>query len=52
MTRIKQPTKEQIRQYLTQRRVEKSMLPSMHEIRRRLGWDPVRTKQQNQERFR
>jgi hypothetical protein len=33
-----QPTKEQVRHYLTSRRSQKSPPPSIVEIRRQLGW--------------
>ncbi len=34
-----QPSKEQVRAYLENRRAEKKMPPSLEEIRRQLGWD-------------
>lgn len=41
MQTIKQPTKEQIRQFMAQRQAERKPPPSMKEIRRQLGWDLV-----------
>lgn len=41
MNDVKQPTKEQIRQYMQQRREAKYPPPSMQEIRRQLGWELV-----------
>jgi hypothetical protein len=38
MPEITRPTKEQVRQYLTQRRLERSLPPGPAEIRARLGW--------------
>lgn len=39
MHNIKQPSKEQVRQYMNQRQAEHRIPPSLPEIRRRLGWD-------------
>jgi len=36
---VTQPSKEQVRAYLENRRAEKKMPPSLEEIRRQLGWD-------------
>jgi hypothetical protein len=38
MATVTQPSKEQVRQYLAQRRTENSQPPAPAEIRRRLGW--------------
>lgn len=38
MPEITRLTKEQVRQYLTQRRLERSLPPAPAEIRARLGW--------------
>lgn len=38
MRTVTQPSKEQVRQYLAQRRAENSGPPPPAEIRRRLGW--------------
>ena len=37
MTSTRQPTKEQVRQYLHQRVLQRSPLPDMQQIRRELG---------------
>ncbi|MES2263696.1 MAG: hypothetical protein V4724_34690 [Pseudomonadota bacterium] len=39
MEQQKNPTKEQIRQYMEQRRARQCPPPSIQEIRRQLGWD-------------
>jgi hypothetical protein len=39
MKNLKQPTKEQVRQFMAQRQAEHKPPPSMKEIRRQLGWD-------------
>ena len=39
MQKPAQTTKEQIRQYLLQRRAAPNPPPSIQEIRRQLGWD-------------
>jgi hypothetical protein len=44
MISIKQPTKEQVRQYLAHRNAERSAPPSMEEIRRQLGWSLIELK--------
>jgi hypothetical protein len=36
---VAQPSKEQVRAYLENRRMEHKMPPSLEEIRRQLGWD-------------
>jgi hypothetical protein len=38
MDKVKQPSKEQVRQYMEQRRAANDPPPSMDEIRRQLGW--------------
>ncbi|MES2264632.1 MAG: hypothetical protein V4724_39540 [Pseudomonadota bacterium] len=38
VSRQKQPTKEQIRQYLNERKAERTPPPALEEIRKRLGW--------------
>lgn len=38
MDKFNQPTKEQIRHYMQQRRLARRPPPSMKEIRRLLGW--------------
>lgn len=38
MATVTQPSKEQVRQYLAQRRAEKTHPPAPSEIRQRLGW--------------
>jgi hypothetical protein len=39
MSHQKQPTKEQIRQYMESRQAQHCPPPPMPEIRRQLGWD-------------
>ncbi|MES2117420.1 MAG: hypothetical protein V4578_19825 [Pseudomonadota bacterium] len=41
MDKVKQPSKEQVRQYMEQRRAANDPPPSMDEIRRQLGWQLV-----------
>jgi hypothetical protein len=36
---VARPSKEQVRAYLENRRMEHKMPPSLEEIRRQLGWD-------------
>lgn len=38
MDSLKQPTKEQVRQYLVERQAAHTPPPPMEEIRRQLGW--------------
>lgn len=38
---IKSPSKEQVRQYMTQRVAQHSPPPSQEEIRRQLGWELI-----------
>jgi hypothetical protein len=40
---VTQPTKQQVQQYLQQRRESNSPPPSPEEIRRQLGWGLVRS---------
>ena len=42
MDRQSQPTKEQVRQWLLQRQERREPLPTADEIRRQLGWAPLR----------
>lgn len=37
----KQPTKQQVRQYMEDRQREHKPLPDQNEIRRQLGWDLI-----------
>ncbi|MES2264551.1 MAG: hypothetical protein V4724_39135 [Pseudomonadota bacterium] len=39
MHNVSQPTKEQVRQYMAQRRAERTEPPAPAEVRRRLGWN-------------
>lgn len=41
MNIIKQPTKEQVRDWMHQRQVEHKPVPGMESIRRELGWDII-----------
>jgi hypothetical protein len=41
MDKVKQPSKEQVRQYMEQRRAANDPPPSMDEIRRQLGWQLI-----------
>lgn len=43
MNNLKQPTKEQVRQYMEQRQSAQSPPPPIEEIRRQLGWGLVET---------
>ncbi len=47
MDNIKQPTKEQVRQYMAQRQAEHREPPALKEIRRRLGWELVDSARHN-----
>ncbi|MGH8808950.1 MAG: hypothetical protein ACREX0_13835 [Noviherbaspirillum sp.] len=38
LSKLKQPTKEQIRQYMDHRKAERTPPPALEEIRKRVGW--------------
>lgn len=50
MDSLKQPTKEQLRQYLLERHNAQCPPPSMEEIRRQLGWRLEEMTQRQQSR--
>jgi len=50
MDSLKQPTKEQLRRYLTERHNAHCPPPAMEEIRRQLGWRLVELTQRHQSR--
>jgi hypothetical protein len=46
----KQPTKEQVRDYMDRRKVEHQPPPTQEEIRRELGWDLIKMEREERRR--
>lgn len=45
MSTMNYPTKQQVRDWLSQRLLQQKPLPDIKQIRRELGWDMLRTAQ-------
>lgn len=48
MTQVIQPSKEEVRQYMAKRQVERVPPPRPEEVRRQLGWNLVEAEREQQ----
>lgn len=48
MTKVTKPSKEDVRQLMTQRREAREPPPSLEEIRRQLGWTIIEAQRREQ----
>jgi hypothetical protein len=47
MTKVKQPTPQQVREYLARRAQEHTPPPAPDEVRRQLGWELIKVEREN-----